>query len=119
MAKSKFDWLMNKKKWGAQSPDNNKIIAMAAEINALKRQLKLAPKLADVADRKDDGKKDKGKKKQNKKDTSNTQAQKKDKHGKRSHLRMATPNTRNMVTTPFTGTSTTWLGQFTSPLTAA
>ena len=36
MAKSKFDWLVNKKKWGARSPDNDKIVAMAAEIQKLK-----------------------------------------------------------------------------------
>ena len=51
---------------------------MAAEISALKGQLKLAPKLADVAAGKDSGKSDKGKKKRNKKDTSNKQAQKQD-----------------------------------------
>ena len=39
MAKSKFNWLINKKKWGARSPDNNKIIAMAAKIMNLKGQL--------------------------------------------------------------------------------
>ena len=78
MAKSKFDWLVNKKKWGVRSPDDDKIVAMAAEISALKGQLKLAPKLADVAAGKDSGKSDKGKKKRNKKDTSNKQAQKQD-----------------------------------------
>jgi hypothetical protein len=53
MAKSKFDWLVNKKKWGARSPEDDKIVAMAAEINKLKGQLKLAPKLAAVAEGKD------------------------------------------------------------------
>ncbi len=55
MAKSKFDWLVNKKKWGARSPDDDKIIAMAAEINTLKGQLKLAPKLAELANDKNKG----------------------------------------------------------------
>jgi hypothetical protein len=79
MAKSKFDWLVNKKKWGARSPDDDKIVAMAAEIHALKGQLKLAPKLADLANDKGkgDGKKG-GQKKRNKKDTSNKRNQKKD-----------------------------------------
>ena len=72
MAKSKFDWLVNKKKWGARSPDDDKIIAMAAEISALKGQLKLSPKLAKVTNNKDKGDCKKGdKKKRNKKDTKN------------------------------------------------
>ncbi len=84
MAKSKFDWLVNKKKWGARSPDNNKIIAMAAEFNALKGQLKLSPKLAEVTNGKDKGDGKKGdKKKQNKKDTKNKKDQKKDKAWKK------------------------------------
>ena len=79
MAKSKFDWLVNKKKWGARSPDDDKIIAMAAEINALKGQLKLSPKLAEVTNGKDKGDGKKGdKKKKNKKDTKNKKDQKKD-----------------------------------------
>ncbi len=83
MAKSKFDWLVNKKKWGARSPDDDKIGAMAAEINNLKGQLKLAPKLAALAEGKDKDDKKEGKKKQNKKDRSNKKAQKKDKAWKR------------------------------------
>ena len=82
MAKSKFDWLVNKKKWGARSPDDDKIVAMAAEINALKGQLKLSPKLAEVANDKGDGKRG-VRKKRNKKDTSNKRAQKKDEAWKR------------------------------------
>jgi hypothetical protein len=119
MAKSKFDWLVNKKKRGARSPDNNKIIAMAEEINALKGQLKLSPKLAKVTNDKDkrDGKKG-DKKKRNKKDTKNKKNQKRTRHGKRYHLKMTNLNKRSMVTTPFIGASTIWLGRFTSPLTA-
>jgi hypothetical protein len=36
MAKTKYDWLVGKKKWGAKSPDDEKIVAMAAEIKSLK-----------------------------------------------------------------------------------
>lgn len=79
MAKSKFDWLVNKKKWGARSPDDDKIVAMAAEIHKLKGQLKLDPKLSQIAgggnDDKDGGKK---RAKKNKKDTSNKRKQKED-----------------------------------------
>jgi hypothetical protein len=57
MAKAKYDWLVSKKKWGANSPDDEKIVAMAAEIKSLKGQLKLNPKLAKIADKKDEDKK--------------------------------------------------------------
>jgi hypothetical protein len=77
MAKTKYDWLVSKKKWGAKSPDDEKIVAMATEIKSLKGRLKLNPKLAEIADKKDENKKG-GKKTRNKKDTSNKQEQKKD-----------------------------------------
>jgi len=78
-AKAHFDYLKNMGQWGAKSLDNEKIVAMAAEINALKGQLKLDPKLSAIA--KDKKKEDKGEnkgKKKNKKDTSNKKYQKKD-----------------------------------------
>jgi hypothetical protein len=78
-AKAHFDYLKNTGQWGAKSPDDEKIVAMAAEINALKGQLKLDPKLSAIA--KDKKKEDKGvnkSKKKNKKDTSNKKNQKKD-----------------------------------------
>jgi hypothetical protein len=74
-AKSRFNYLKTTGQWGARSPDDKKIVAMAAEINALKGQLKLNRKLSAIAkdnkkkDNKGDNKKDK--KKKNKKDTSN------------------------------------------------
>jgi hypothetical protein len=49
-AKAKMDYLKLKGKWGAKSPDDKKIVAMAAEINALKEQLKLGPKLSAIAE---------------------------------------------------------------------
>ncbi len=70
MAKTKYDWLVSKKKWGAKSPDDEKIVAMAAELKSLKGRLKLNPKLAEIVDKKDEDKKG-GKKTRNKKDTSN------------------------------------------------
>jgi hypothetical protein len=77
MAKRKFDFLKTKGKWGAKSPDDEKIVAMAAEINSLKGQLKLDLKLSTIAG---EGKKDDSKslKKKNKKNTSNKKEQKKD-----------------------------------------
>ncbi len=77
--KAHFDHLKNTGQWGAKSPDNEKIVAMAAKINSLKGQLKLDPKLSAIA--KDKKKEDKGEnkgKKKNKKDTSNKKYQKKD-----------------------------------------
>jgi hypothetical protein len=76
MAKHKFDFLKMKGKWGAKSPNNKKIVAMAAKINSLKGQLKLDPKRSAIAGNK---KGDiKSSKKKNKKKTSNKREQKKE-----------------------------------------
>jgi hypothetical protein len=76
-AKRKFDCLKTKGLWGAKSPDNKKIVAMAAALNVLKGQLKLDSKLNAIAN---EGKKksDKRDKKKNKKSTYNQWEQKKD-----------------------------------------
>jgi hypothetical protein len=55
MAKRKLDFLKTKGKWGAKSPDDKKIVAMTAEINTLKGQLKLDPKLSAIADKGEKG----------------------------------------------------------------
>jgi hypothetical protein len=78
MAKRKFDFLKTKGKWGAKSPDDEKIVAMAAEINSLKGQLKLDPKLSAIAGKGDKGDDKKSLKKKKKKNTSNKREQKKD-----------------------------------------
>ncbi len=49
MAKRKFDFLKTKGKWGAESPDDEKIVATTAKITALKGKLKLDPKLSAIA----------------------------------------------------------------------
>ncbi len=80
-AEAKMDYLKLKGKWGAKSLDDEKIVAMAAKINALKGKLKLNPKLSAIAE---EGKKignkgdkgEKGKKWKNKKNTSNKKDQK-------------------------------------------
>jgi hypothetical protein len=76
-AKRKFDWLKTKGLWGVESPDDEKIVAMTATLNALKGQLKLDPKLSTIVN---EGKKKGSKrdKKKNKKNTYNQQEQKKD-----------------------------------------
>ena len=78
MAKRKFDFLKTKAKWGAKSPDDEKIVAMSAEINALKGQLKLDPKLSAIAGKGEKGDDKKSSKKKIKKNTSNKKEQKKD-----------------------------------------
>jgi hypothetical protein len=78
MAKCKFDFLKTKGKWGAKSPDDEKIVAMAAKINSLKGQLKLDPKLSAIAGEGKKGDGSKSLKKKNKKNTSNKKDQKKD-----------------------------------------
>jgi hypothetical protein len=55
MAKRKFDFLKTKGKWGAKSPDDEKIVAMTAKINTLKGQLKLDPKLSAIAGEGEEG----------------------------------------------------------------
>ncbi len=86
-AKLHLDYLKTMGQWGAKSPNDKKIVAMAAEINALNGRLKLDPKLSAIAKdnkkkgNKGDNKKDK--KKKNKKDTSNKRFQKKDEEWKK------------------------------------
>ena len=77
--KAYFDYLKNTGQWDAKSLDNKKIVAMAAEINSLKGQLKLDLKISAIA--KDKKKEDKGENKgnkKNKKDFSNKKYQKRD-----------------------------------------
>jgi hypothetical protein len=63
-----------KGQWGAKTPDDEKIVAMSAQLNALKGQLKLDKKLGKLVNKKKEG----GGKKKNKKNMSNKVKQKKD-----------------------------------------
>ncbi len=81
-ATRKCDYLKTKGTWGAKSPNNEKIVAMLAALNALKEHLKLADKLRDVIKGKGKGKgKGQGddKKTKNKKNTGHKAKQKEDK----------------------------------------
>ncbi len=78
MAKRKFDFLKTKRKWGAKSPDDEKIVAMAAEIKLLKGQLKLDPKLSTIPGKGDKGDDKRDSKVKNKKNRNNKREQKKD-----------------------------------------
>jgi hypothetical protein len=85
LATNKFNLLKQEGMWGAKSPDKDKIMAMQAELVALKGQFQLAPNLKKVAGAKDDnkegGKKQGGgdnKKQKKKKKNDNKRGQKKD-----------------------------------------
>jgi len=60
----KYDWLRQKGQWGAKSPDDEKIVAMATQINALKGHLKADKNLEDALndDKKTRNKKNRGNK---------------------------------------------------------
>jgi hypothetical protein len=83
LAKNKFNYLRNMGTWGAKSLKDDKIVVMAAAIDELKGQLKLAPQLAAAAAKGDKDKdKDKrgkrGQKGKNKKNRYDRAKQKKD-----------------------------------------
>ena len=79
LATYKFNLLKEEGAWGAKSPDEERIVAMQAELTALKGKLELGPALKKVANKgKDEKGKGKKEKKKNKKNTSNKKAQKQD-----------------------------------------
>ncbi len=89
LATNKFNLLKQEGTWGAKSPDG-KIVAMQAELTALKGQFQLAPNLQKAAGAKDDDKersKKQGggdiKNKKNKKNNANKKEQKKDENRKK------------------------------------
>ncbi len=90
LAANKFNLLKQEGSWGAKSPDKDKIVAMQAEVTALKGQFQLAPNLKKTVGAKDDdkagGKKKGGgnnKKKKNKKNNAKKREQKKDENRKK------------------------------------
>jgi hypothetical protein len=124
LAKNKFNYLRNVGTWGAKSLEDDKIVAMAAAINELKGQLKLAPQLGAAAAKGDKDKdKDKrgkrGQKGKNKKTDTTGPSRRRMKRGKRSRPRMARRRKRQTMDVPTTGASTTWLGPCIAPKNAA
>jgi hypothetical protein len=69
-AMHKYDWLRQKGQWGAKSPDDKNIVAMAAQLNALKGHLKVDKHLKNTLNN--------DKKTQNKKNKGNNNRQKED-----------------------------------------
>ena len=83
LATNKYNLLKQEGTWGAKSLDEERIVAMQAELTALKGQLALGPNLKKAAAKEGGGKggndkKDKKAKNRNKKDTTNKKNQKKD-----------------------------------------
>jgi hypothetical protein len=66
----KYDWLRQKGQWGAKSPDDEKIVTMAPQLNALKGHLKVDKHLKDALnnDKNTRNKKNKGNKNRQKED---------------------------------------------------
>ncbi len=89
LATNKFNLLKQEGTWGAKSPDEDKIVAMQAELTTLRGQFQLAPNLKKAAGAKDDdkpgGNKKGGgdnKKQNNKKNNTNKKEQKRDENWK-------------------------------------
>jgi hypothetical protein len=87
---NKFNLLKQEGTWGAKSPDEDKIVAMQAELTALRGQFQLAPNLKRAAGAKDDNKAgDKkqvggdNRKQKNKKNNTNKKEQKRDENWKK------------------------------------
>jgi hypothetical protein len=90
LATNKFNLLKQEGTWGAKSPDEDKIVAMQAELTAPRGQFQLAPNLKRAAGAKDEdkagGKKQGGwdnRKQKNKKNNTNKKEQKRDKNWKK------------------------------------
>ncbi len=56
LATNKFNLLKQERTWGAKSPDEDKIVAMQAELTALRGQFQLEPNLKRASGAKDDDK---------------------------------------------------------------
>jgi hypothetical protein len=90
LATNKFNLLKQEGTWEAKSPDEDKIMAMQAELTALRGRFQLAPNLKRAAGAKDEdkagGKKQGGgdnRKQKNKKNNTNKTEQKRDKNWKK------------------------------------
>jgi hypothetical protein len=125
LATNKFNLLKQEGTWGAKSPEEDKIVAMQAELTALKGQFQLTPILEKATGAKDDdmegGKRQGGgdnKKKKNKKNNANKREQKKDENWKRHLPRREKLMRRRSRDIPGFGASTTWRGVTTRNQTA-
>jgi hypothetical protein len=120
LATNKFNLLKQEGTWGAKSPDKDKIVAMQAELTALRGQFQLAPNLKKAAGTKDDnkegGKKQGGgdnRKQKNKKNKANKKEQKRDENWKKKPPRKEKLTRKRERDVPGIGASTTWRGTIT------
>ncbi len=118
-AKCKYDWLKTEGLWGAKSPDNEKIVAMATTLNVLKGQLMLDRKLSSIVNEGNKKGNNKGKKKKNKKNMHNRREQKKDETWRKDQPKDGEKHKNKSASTPTIGVNTTWHGLSTSLLTAS
>ncbi len=103
LATNEFNLLKQEGTWGAKSPDKDKIVAMQAELTALRGQFQLAPNLKKVAGAKDDNKargKKKGggdnRKQKNKKNNTNKKEQKRDENWKKTPPKEGEPHKKKV-----------------------
>jgi hypothetical protein len=122
LAKAKMDYLKLKGKWGAKSPNDKKIVAMAAEITALKGQLKLDPKLSAQLPRGERRRETKVRKARSGK-TRRIRQTRRTKRGMRRgskwHPRKTIRRKNKLESALTNGASTIWCGQSTNLLTAS
>jgi hypothetical protein len=116
--KHKFDWLKTEGFWGAKSPDNKKIVAMTAALNALKGQLKLDPKLSAIAN---EGEKraTRGMRRRTRRILTTNGNRRRMKPGRKSQQRIMKSARKKWASTLTTGANITWRGPCTSLLTAS
>ncbi len=114
-AKAHFDYLKNTGQWGAKSPDDEKIVAMAAKINALKGQLKLDPKLSAIAkDKKKDDRVRTRAGRRTRRTLPTRNIRRRTRHGRKCLPRTAIRRKNKWASIPFNGVNTTWRGRSTS-----
>jgi hypothetical protein len=100
---NKFNLLKQEGTWGAKSLDEDKIVAMQAELTALRGQFQLVPNLKKATGTKDDnkaaGKKEGGgdnKKQKNKKSNTNKKEQKRDNNWKKTPSKEGEPHDKKI-----------------------
>jgi hypothetical protein len=103
LATNKFNLLKQEGMWGAKSPDKDMIVAMHAELTALRGQFQLAPNLKKATGAKDDnkagGKKEGGgdnKKQNNKKNNTSKKEQKRDENWKKTPPKEGEPHKKKV-----------------------
>jgi hypothetical protein len=106
----KYDWLQTKGIWGVKSLNNEKITAMATEIQTLKGHLKANKKLGDALKEGGKRKKKGNSKTKNKKINGDKAKQKEDEKWKKVPPKDGEKKSRKWANTLTIGVCTTWCG---------